>query len=453
LNGRVQTQVEELADNKVRLTVDVPREDIAHAVDHAASDLAGSLKIPGFRKGKVPIQVLLARIGRERLYAEAVESHIGGWFWNAAATSRIRPVANPEYGYDLPDSAEQGFQFTATVDVQPKPDVADWTQLEVPYAEPDVPQELVDEELDALRAAVAELVPVEDRPALAGDTLVCDLVSEEEERRDYVVQLGEGRLLPQIEESLVGMRSGETKELAVPGPDDEPHQIVVTVKEIKEKLLPPLDDDLARSTTEFDTLAELREDIESRLREQLSAELETQFRAGAADALVAASNVEPSGPLVQARAAELWRGLTRSLEGRGIAVETYLQLSGESAEQLQQKLIDEARRSVSRELVLEAVADRLGIHVTDDELRDFVRGEAEAAGEDADQTIEQIWQSGRHEALREDLRLRRALDRVVAEVKRIPVEVALAREKLWTPEKEKAPGDTKLWTPGSKERT
>jgi trigger factor len=453
LNGRVQTQVEELADNKVRLTVDVPREDIAHAVDHAASDLAGSLKIPGFRKGKVPIQVLLARIGRERLYAEAVESHIGGWFWNAAATSRIRPVADPEYGYDLPDSAEQGFQFTATVDVQPKPDVADWTQLEVPYAEPDVPQELVDEELDALRAAVAELVPVEDRPALAGDTLVCDLVSEEEERRDYVVQLGEGRLLPQIEESLVGMRSGETKELAVPGPDDEPHQIVVTVKEIKEKLLPPLDDDLARSTTEFDTLAELREDIESRLREQLSAELETQFRAGAADALVAASNVEPSGPLVQARAAELWRGLTRSLEGRGIAVETYLQLSGESAEQLQQKLIDEARRSVSRELVLEAVADRLGIHVTDDELRDFVRGEAEAAGEDADQTIEQIWQSGRHEALREDLRLRRALDRVVAEVKRIPVEVALAREKLWTPEKEKAPGDTKLWTPGSKERT
>jgi trigger factor len=453
LNGRVQTQVEELAENKVRLTVDVPREDIAHAVDHAASDLAGSLKIPGFRKGKVPIQVLLARVGRERLYAEAVESHIGGWFWNAAARSRIRPVANPEYGYDLPDSAEEGFQFTATVDVQPKPDVADWTQLEVPYAEPDVPQELVDEELDALRSAVAELVPVEDRPALAGDTLICDLVSEEEERRDYVVQLGEGRLLPQIEESLVGMRSGETKELAVPGPDDEPHQIVVTVKEIKEKLLPPLDDDLARSTTEFDTLAELREDIESRLREQLSAELETQFRAGAADALVAASNVEPSGPLVQARAAELWRGLTRSLEGRGIAVETYLQLSGESAEQLQQKLIDEARRSVSRELVLEAVADRLDIHVTDDELRDFIRGEAEAAGEDVDQTIEQIWKGGRHEALREDLRLRRALDRVVADVKRIPVEVALAREKLWTPEKEKAPGDTKLWTPGSKERT
>jgi trigger factor len=453
LNGRVQTQVEELADNKVRLTVDVPREDIAHAVDHAASDLAGSLKIPGFRKGKVPIQVLLARVGRERLYAEAVESHIGGWFWNAAARSRIRPVANPEYGYDLPDSADEGFQFTATVDVQPKPDVADWTQLEVPYAEPDVPQELVDEELDALRAAVAELVPVEDRPALAGDVLVCDLVSDEEERHDYVVQLGEGRLLPQIEEGLVGMRSGEMKELAVPGPDDEPHQIVVTVKEIKEKLLPPLDDDLARSTTEFDTLAELREDIQSRLREQLSAELETQFRAGAADALVAASNVEPSGPLVQARAAELWRGLTRSLEGRGIAVETYLQLSGESAEQLQQKLIEEARRSVSRELVLEALADRLDIRVTDDELRDFIRGEADAAGEDADETIEQIWKSGRHEALREDLRLRRALDRVVADVKRIPVEVALAREKLWTPEKEKAPGDTKLWTPGSKERT
>ena len=89
-------QVEELADNKVRLKVDVPREDLHHAVEHATSDLAGSVKIPGFRAGKVPPQVLRTRIGNERLMTEAVESHIGGWFWNAAASTRIRPVAQPE---------------------------------------------------------------------------------------------------------------------------------------------------------------------------------------------------------------------------------------------------------------------------------------------------------------------------------------------------------------------
>ncbi|HUH20860.1 MAG TPA: trigger factor family protein, partial [Gaiellaceae bacterium] len=154
------TQVEELPDNKVRLKVEVPQADLRHAVEHATHDLAESVKIPGFRKGKVPAQVLEARIGRERIFTEAVESHIGGWFLNAAATTRIRPVAAPEYDYDLPTSEEEKFSFTATVAVQPKPEPADWSQLEVPYAEPDVPSEVVDQELEALRETVAELAPV-----------------------------------------------------------------------------------------------------------------------------------------------------------------------------------------------------------------------------------------------------------------------------------------------------
>jgi trigger factor len=130
------TQVEELPDNRVRLTVDVPQADLRHAVEHATNDLAESVKVPGFRKGKIPAQVLQARIGRERIFTEAVESHIGGWFLNAAATTRIRPVATPQYDYDLPSSEDDEFQFTATVAVQPKPEPADWTQLEVPYVEP-----------------------------------------------------------------------------------------------------------------------------------------------------------------------------------------------------------------------------------------------------------------------------------------------------------------------------
>src|SRR3989442_14121420 len=133
--GWVQTQVEELPENKVRLSVEVPSADVQHAVEHAAGDLAASMKIPGFRKGKVPMPVLLARVGKERVYSEAVESHIGGWFRNAATEARIRPVSRPEYEYDLPDSADASFSFTATVAVQPKVEVADWTKLEVPASE------------------------------------------------------------------------------------------------------------------------------------------------------------------------------------------------------------------------------------------------------------------------------------------------------------------------------
>src|SRR3954451_15746931 len=117
MNG-MSTTVEELPDNRVRLTVQVPSHDVHHAVEHAAEDLAQSVKVPGFRKGKVPRQVLLQRVGHERLMTEAVESHIGGWFWNAAALSRVRPVVHPEYDFELPASDGQDWQFTATVAVQ-----------------------------------------------------------------------------------------------------------------------------------------------------------------------------------------------------------------------------------------------------------------------------------------------------------------------------------------------
>src|SRR5207302_7903510 len=166
------------------------------AVEHATSALARSLKVPGFRKGKVPTRVLEARVGRERIFSEAVESHIGGWFLNAASTSRIRPIAAPEYDYDLPDSDDGDFSFIATVSVQPKPEPADWTTLEVPYAEPEVPAEVVDAELEELRSSVAELAPVEVRPARTGDVVVIDALSESGDgQRDLVVELGTGSLV------------------------------------------------------------------------------------------------------------------------------------------------------------------------------------------------------------------------------------------------------------------
>src|SRR3954466_2433685 len=131
----MNTQVEELPGDQVRLTVEVPAHDVHHAVEHAANDLAASAKIPGFRKGKVPMPLLIKRVGRERLYSEAVESHIGGGVWGAAHTARVNPVAQPEYDYELPSSDHEDWRFSATVEVQPKPEPADWTQLEVPKHE------------------------------------------------------------------------------------------------------------------------------------------------------------------------------------------------------------------------------------------------------------------------------------------------------------------------------
>ncbi|MGH2921627.1 MAG: trigger factor [Gaiellaceae bacterium] len=448
----MKTTVEELPESRVRLQVEVPSADVKHAVEHATSDLAETTKIPGFRKGKVPREVLMARLGRDRVFTEAVESHIGGWFMNAAANSRIRPVAQPELTYDLPTSEDETFNFIAEVPVQQLPEVVDWNGLEVPAAEAEVPTELVDRELDALRASVAELVPVEDRPAKDGDVLVIDLVDETgEAQRDYVVQLGAGRLLEELERGLRGMSPGDAKSISFTAAEGSEKNAEVTLKEVKEPVLPPLDDELAKSASEFETLAELREEVESRLRELVEAELNAEFRSSAVDKLAEASQVKVADSLVDARANDLLAGLLRSLEQRGLNVDTYLQLTGQTPEQLRDAVRAEARQSIARELVLEAVAEKLGIEVTDDEVRELIREEAEAAGEDAEALIEQVWERGRPDRLRADLRLRKALDRVADEVKRIPVELARARESIWTPEKEKPEAATKLWTPGSKE--
>jgi trigger factor len=446
LNGRVQAQVEEVAENRVRMRVQVPAADVHHAVEHAASDLSSSVKIPGFRKGKVPMPVLLQRFGKERVYSEAIESHIGGWFWNAAAQERLRPVEQPQFDFDLPTSDKDDWEFTATVSVQAKPELPDWSQLEVPFEEPEVPEELVDAELRALQATVAELAPVDSRPVQEGDTVVVDLVSfGGETRTDYVIELGGGAVVEEVEEGLVGMSPGETKEIAFELADGERQAVAATVKEIKERVLPPLDDDLARAASEFETLGDLRADIEGRMREQIDAEAETTFRAAAADALVDATKLEPGGPLVESRTRELLNGLARQIERRGVDLETYLTMTGTEPQELVERLRAEASRSVARELVLEAAAEKLALHVSDEEVERVVREQLDG-DEDVEQALANLRESGRFEQLREDLRLRDALDRIAGEVKRVSPE----RAEIWTPDKDKPAVETKLWTPGSK---
>jgi trigger factor len=441
------TQVEQLAADRVRLTVDVPAHDVHHAVEHAANDLAQNVRIPGFRKGKVPRPLLVQRIGKERLYAEAVESHIGGWFWNAATRARVNPIAQPEYEYELPSSESDDWSFSATVEVQPKPEPADWTTLEVPRQEAEVPTEAVDAELETLQRIAGVLIPVEGRPARDGDTVVVDLVADDgTAQRDYVLELGSERLVEEIENGIRGLSAGESREIAYELADGSTRKATVVLKELKERVLPPLDDELAKAASEFDTFDALRSEIEERLTGEIADELEGLFRAAAVDELVRATNFMPTGPLVELRTRELLNGLARSLQQRGIDANTYLQVTGQSPEELEQRLRAEATMSVARELVLEAVADKLGIEVVDDEIREELR----AAGED-DEDIEEFIAQGGADSVRGDIRLKKALDRVAADVKPIAPDLHEARESIWTPEKEQPAEAPKLWTPGSKE--
>jgi trigger factor len=444
----MEAQLERLEGDRVRLTVEVPPGEVHHAVEHATHDLAGRVKVPGFRAGKVPEQVLVSRIGKQRVYTEAVESHIGGWFRSAARTRRVRPAEPPSFDYELPTTAERSWTFTAEFPVQPAVEPADWTELEVPRMEVTVREddELVEAELSVLQEISAPLAPVEGRPARPGDVAVVDIISRDGTgQRDYVVELGTRRLVGEIEAGILNLEPGRDRQVSWERGDDATQTATVTLKELHEKVLPPLDDQVARAASEFDTLDELRADIVRRVTELLEREAESQFRLRAVDALIRASDVAPAPLAVEWRTEELITAFLRQLDAQGIDPAAYLRMMGVTGEQLERRFWEEAAGSIARELVLEGVADKLEIEVTDDDIRSDLLDE----GEDEEE-IDEFIAAGGADRVRQDLRLRRAVDRIVAEVKPISPELAEARESIWTPGKEQGASPEKtLWVPGS----
>ena len=449
----MSAQVEELGENRVRLIVDVSPHELEHAVEHATNDLSESVKIPGFRKGKVPTPVLVSKIGRDRIWAEAVDSHISGWFWSAAAARDCVPCRPPEFDFELPTTDKEGWSFSATIEVQPTPEIVDWTTLEVPRQEAEVPQELVDQELEALRQTVAELVPADDRPARDGDTLVVDLQSPGgKAQSDTVVELGSGRLVEEIETALVGASVGETREVSYDLADDSASSVSITVKHVNEKVLPELDDELARVRQRNRHARGAA--CEHRRKSAVSRSTRRSMPRSAPPPSTRSSPPRTSRARPARRdacAGSCWMGSCARWVAVASPPRTYFQVTGQSPEVLVGQMRAEAAQSVARELALDAVADKAGIEISDDDVRALIREQAEEAGDDPEQVIEDVWSHGHQESLRKDLRLRSALDRLAADVTPISAELAEARDKLWTPDKENPEPEKKLWTPGSKE--
>ena len=355
----------------------------------------------------------------DRLWVEAVESHIGGWFWNAAARSRLRPVATPEYDFELPErdgAVELQRHGRGAADAGDRRlDDARGSARRV-----GVPEELVQAEIDALRSSIAELVPADDRPAQEGDTVVVDLAGADGTgQSDTVVELGSGRLVPEIEEALVGAASATRARSATTSPTGTRRRRGHRQARQREGAAGG-----RRRAGAFGQ--RVRHDRRAagrhrgtRARAAVDERIDAAFRAAAVDELVKASNVQGAGPLVESRARELLNGFVRSLANRGLTPEAYFAATGQTPELLTAQIRAEAAQSVARELALEAVAEKAGIVVSDDEVKDLIREQADASDDDAEAMIADIWAHGHQEALRDDLRMRAALDRLAADVKPI----------------------------------
>jgi trigger factor len=462
----VKTSVTELPESRVRVRAEVPPEEVERRVQQAARKLGRELRVPGFRKGKVPPPVVIRRLGRELVLDEALRSALGSWYADAIDEAGIAPIGEPDLNLPerLPAEGEP-LSFSIEIGVRPRATLGRYKGLEVGRREPQVAEEQIDAELERLRERFATLETVE-RPAAAGDHVVIDYAGsvdgrpfEGGEARDQLVELGAGRLLAEFESQLLGARAGERREVEVTFPAEHPQRpelagrtarFAVTVHEVKAKRLPELADDFAAEASEFDTLAELREDIAARLRASDEHAIDHEFEQAVLDAAVAEAKVELPAKLVHARAHELLEEMLDALARQGVSRESYLRITGKDEEQLAREAEPEAERALRREAVLAAIVEAEGISPSDDELRDWLEPAAERAKTTPAKLVEQLRSSGRLERMRAELAAQRALELIVAEAKPISLEQAKAREKLWTPERagaERASGQ--IWTPGS----
>ncbi len=455
--------VTELPDSRVRVEVEVPPADVDRGAQRAARGLAREMRMPGFRRGKAPPSLVIQRLGFGAVLEEAIRDSLPDWYERALLDSGVSPVGDPAIEITSAPEAQGeplGFQFE--VGVRPAAKLGTYIGLEVGRPDAEVPDDIVEREVGRIRESLARLEPVE-RAGAEGDTLVIDFEGsidgepfEGGKANDYRLELGSGQLIEGFEEQLAGAEAGDEREVKVTFPEDyQAEQLAgkeavfaVSVSEVREKILPELDDDFASEASEFDTLEELRADIRLRLAEAVGQRIEQDFRLAAIDAAVEKATVELPEEIVAARAAERWERVERQLAGRGMNPAVFLQVQGKTRDEVIEESKPDAERELKRESVLAAIAEAEAIEVTEEELVEALEHTAEHERTTPEKLLERLRANGRDAMVREDIRVRKSIDLVAEAAKPIPMEQAEAREKLWTPEKEREAAGS-LWTPGS----
>src|SRR3954452_30699 len=454
-----------LEEGRARIDVEVPADRLGHDIDHTLGHLSTSVRIPGFRKGKVPPQVVLQRLGREEVLEETMREHLMRWYTDALEEVPLHPVGRPEIDFDeLPREGEP-FRFNATVHLRPKGSLPEPLAIEAPRAEVSAPADEIDRELERLRVETSPLRAVEGRPARTGDFVELDFSAsiggkpvKGTSALGYHAELGSGRLLEEIERGVLGMAPGERKQIEVDFPSDYPNSAFkgktvvfdVELRALQERDVRPLDDAFAKDASEFDDLNALRADVAETLTGRLRREADAAYRSEVLTALGRAVDVDLPEELTADKTDELLLSLARGFARRGVSLAAWLRQTGKTPDDARAELRDEAVDTLKKEIALEAFADREGITVDDDQLQALVLEDAQDAGlDDAENMVQEVLSSPSKESVREDVRLRLALDRAVEIAKPISLEQAEARDKLWTPEKDDSEKPKpQLWTPG-----
>src|SRR3954449_12288709 len=308
----MRTTVKELPSCRAEVQVEVPAAEVEKATSRAARALAKEMRMPGFRAGKAPASLVIQRVGFGSVLQEAIREALPEWYEQALFDSGVSPIGDPSIEMvSTPEDEGQPLEFKFEVGVRPQATLGDYKGLEVGKEEKEVPDEIVDTEVERIREGFARLEQVE-REGKEGDSLLIDFEGfvdgsafQGGTAEDYLLALGSGQLIEGFEDQLAGAEAGEEREVKVTFPADyQAEQLAgkdalfkVKVKEVREKVLPELDDDFASDASEFETLEDLRADIRGKVGEALGSRAEEDFRVAAIDAAVAAATVEVSDEL------------------------------------------------------------------------------------------------------------------------------------------------------------
>ena len=412
--------VEKLEKSMVALTIEASAAELEAAVDKVYKKQRGKIMIPGFRKGHAPRKIIEAMYGTDVFYEDAVNEIYPDLFAQAAEQEKLDTVAYPEV--ELQDINKDGFTFKATVAVRPEVTLGDYKGLTAPKETVKVTDKDIDEELKPYIQRATSMKDV-DRKAKKGDTVTIDFEGfmdgkafEGGKAEGHDLELGSGSFIPGFEDQLIGAEKGAEVEVKVQFPAEyhaedlagKPAVFKVTVKEIKAKELPALDDDFAQDVSEFDTLAEYKEDVKKNLTEKKEKAARTAKENAAVDKAIENAQMDIPDLMIQTQCRQMMDDFARRMQQQGLSMDQYFQFTGQSMDKMMEDMKPQALKRIQTRLVLEKVAEAENIQPSEEEITEEIQKMADAYKMEADKIREAIGESGL-EQMKKDMAVQKAV--------------------------------------------
>ena len=426
----MSVQVEKLEKNMAKLTIEVDAAQFEDAMKKAFNKNKNKFNIPGFRKGKAPRAMIEKMYGEGIFYEDAADEAINATCMQAMDESGLEIVSRPEVAVEQ-IGKDKPFIYTALVAVRPEVILGEYKGIEVEKADASVTAEDVEAELKKVQEQNARLLNVEDRPVADGDKTVIDFEGfvdgkpfDGGKAEDYDLTIGSHSFIDTFEEQLIGRNIGEECEVNVTFPEEyhapelagKPATFKVTVKEIKVKELPALDDEFAGEVSEFETMDEYKKDIEAKILERRQKEAATENENRVVDKVAANASLEIPDKMVESQIDNMVQDTARRMQGQGLSMDMYMKYTGMTMDSMRDQMRPQALKRIQTRLVLEEVVKAENIQVPDERLDEEIAKMAAAYQMESDKLKEYMSDRDK-EQMKEDLAVQEAVDFLVAEAK------------------------------------